>query len=515
MPIIGIDLGTTFSAISTIDDIGNPEILPSLENSRITPSAVFIGAEKNILVGETAINSGMIDKKRYISEVKKKMGDSDIVFDITSGGWIKSESDNDTKFTPAEISAFILGKLKNHGSDIKDVVITVPACFQERGNRATKEAAEIAGLNCLELINEPTAAILHYANLPGASLSGRVLVFDLGGGTFDVTIADVTGKNIEVITSRGDVNLGGTDFDLEICNMFKKKYESEKNSSLEIDNKLITQAERVKKILSTKDTASNVVDGPDGPLKIDISRDEFIKSISSYLEKIKMLLEECMDESKTDKSDISEILLVGGSTRIPEVVKLITDKLGKAPTKGVNVDEAVASGAAIKAALLSTDKLNSAQKRSIEDVSLEDVLNYYFGTLASIPDSTGKYATQNSIILHRDSKVPVEKTEKYMTLHDNQTIVDVSITQSSNKEDDPEFVDIIFNSSLDLPPNRPAGQEILVSYTYKGGTLSAKFTDTDSGKEKAIELNLTGATSSNKKNSSDDKDPFLDFNIED
>lgn len=515
MSIIGIDLGTTFSAISTIDDIGNPEILPSLENSRITPSVVFIGEDKNILVGEAAVNSGMVDKNRCIREVKKMMGNSDEVFDITLGQWIKSNSDRDTKFTPAEISAFILGKLKNHGSDVKDVVITIPACFQERARKATEEAAEIAGLNCLDIINEPTAAILHYANLPGISLSGRVVVFDLGGGTFDVTIADVNGKDIEVITSRGDSYLGGTDFDKEIYNIFSKKYESEKNSSLDINSKLITQAERVKKILSTKEIASDVVDGPNGPLKIDISREEFIESISSYLEKIKMLLEECMEKSNTDKSQISEILLVGGSTRIPEVVKLITDKLGKVPTKGVNVDEAVASGAAIKAALLSTDKLNSAQKRSIEDVSLQDVLNYYFGTLASIPDSTGKYNVKNSIILHRDSKVPVEKTEKYMTLSDNQTVVDVSVTQSANEEDDPEFCDIIYESNLELPPNRPAGQEILVSYSYSGATLSATFTDTDSGKQKKVELNLTGATSSINNQGIDDKDPFLDFNIED
>ena len=514
MKIAGIDLGTTFSAIALLDDIGNPEILPSLENERVTPSVVFFGDNKKIEVGATAINSGKLSPSKEVREVKKKMESKDSTFDINTGDWVESVSDGETKFTPAQISSFILSKLKSYTSDVKDVVVTIPANYGERARKATVEACELAGLNSLTLINEPTAAILHYAHLPNVTLSGRVLVFDLGGGTFDVSMAEVEGRDIKIITSRGDTKLGGTNFDREISKILVSKYESEKNATLEIDNQLMSKAERIKKILSTKESASDIVEGEAGPLKIEITREEFLQSISLYLEKIKMLLEECLESSKTKKDAISEILLVGGSTRIPGIVDLISSKLGKSPKRGVNVDEAVACGAVIKAGMLSVERLNEVQKKAMGKVSLKDVLNYYFGTIAqSVDKNTNEYVMRNTIILSRDAEIPVTNTESYFTVNDNQTGVDLTITRAQNLEVDPEFVDILYETSLELPPNRPAGQEILVTYSYDGVTLNATFKDTASGKEQKIDLELTGLSSNQNKPSDDD--PFLDFKIED
>jgi len=220
--IVGIDLGTTFSAIAELDDLGNPEVLSDPENNnRITRSAVYIGRDKAI-VGDKAVDAAVTNRNSTILEVKSQM-ENNVVWSKKEGEWIEKSEKNSKGYVPSQISSLILSKLKDYTSGVKKAVVTVPAMFAQAARDATLDAAKLAKLD-VELINEPTAAVLHYANLPGASINGRVLIFDLGGGTFDITIAAVKGKKVDVVTSVGDKHLGGRRFDEEIINIIDKKY---------------------------------------------------------------------------------------------------------------------------------------------------------------------------------------------------------------------------------------------------------------------------------------------------
>jgi molecular chaperone DnaK len=337
------------------------------------------------------------------------------------------------------------------------------------------------------------------------------MVFDLGGGTFDVTIANVKGTVINIITSRGDKDLGGGNFDREIVNILNKKYKKQKGAELDLSEKKYQEiAEKIKKVLSLKEETSEVIDGPKGPVKIEITRSEFEKSIQSYIEKTKMLIEEVLDDAKCKSNQITQTLLVGGSTRVPIVVESLTKIMGKAPVKGVNVDEAVASGAAIYAGLLRKKDLNSNQKKSLDKVELNDVCNYYLGTLVLVIDQQRNLAAQgNSIIIPRNTKLPCSKTERYTTIADNQESIKCSVTQSENPEEDKDFVNIIYQGELDLPKGRPAGQPIDVTYSYdQSGVIHVEFLDVNSKKKHEADLRPEGS-----KSIEDLKDE-LDFKIE-
>ena len=524
MAIVGIDLGTTYSAIAMLDDIGNPEVIAGIDNNRITPSVVYISPENKVYVGDKAKNAGRADKKGIIREVKKQMAISDTIFDITTGEWSDGQSDNKTKFSPSDISSAILRKLKTYTEDVNEVIITVPANFSEQARSATKSAAESAGLKVIGLINEPTAAVLHYANLPNVNLSGKVLVFDLGGGTFDISVAQVSGKKVDIITSVGDTSLGGADFDREIFNLLKTKYKAEKGSELELNDDLMDMCEKIKRTITAKESSSNVVDGPDGPLKIEITRDEFVKSIETYIAKIEMMLEGLLeDEVVGGRDSISETLLVGGSTRSPFINKIIEDIMGKPAIKGVNVDEAVACGAALFAGLESKSKLNTAQKKSIEQLEVSDVANHNLGfQTLKLNEITNQDESYNSIIIPRNTKLPCKETNTFYTVYDNQDAVSLKITQCANPETNMDFVNILWSGTLEVPGGRPAGQAIDVTFEFDTSyLLSATFIDVDSGKKENIELHVEGGKSSSKSDkkdsneSSDDKDPFIDFDIDD
>ena len=284
------------------------------------------------------------------------------------------------------------------------------------------------------------------------SLNGRVLIFDLGGGTFDITIAAVKGKKVDVITSVGDKELGGQDFDREILNLIDKKYKKSKGKGIDTKDKSFFEvAEKIKKLLSTKDKVSEIIEGSKGPVKIDISRKEFENSIDTYLEKIKMLMEEALDRAELKASNIHQTLLVGGSTRIPIVSEIIKKIMKKAPIKGVNVDEAVACGAAIYAGIQNKSSLNSAQKKAVSKVELTDVCNFYMGTLVATRDQErNQWLMVNDIVIPRDTKLPCSITKNYMVLDDSQTEIDCSVTQSEGEERDKEFVHVIAQEPLKL-----------------------------------------------------------------
>ena len=466
--IVGIDLGTTFSAIAELDDLGNPEVLSDPENNnRITRSAVYIGRDKAI-VGDKAVDAAVTNRNSTILEVKSQM-ENDVVWSKKEGDWIEKSEKNSKGYVPSQISSLILSKLKDYTSGVKKAVVTVPAMFAQAARDATLDAAKLAKLD-VELINEPTAAVLHYANLPGASINGRVLIFDLGGGTFDITIAAVKGKKVDVITSVGDKHLGGRRFDEEIINIIDKKYKKAKGKALENplkDENLFTIAERIKKILSAKDKASEVIEGPKGPHKIDISRSEFEKSIDTYVEKIKMLMEQALDDANCKPSNISQTLLVGGATRMPIVTEIIKKIMKKPPVKGVNVDEAVACGAAIYAGLQNKDGLNSAQKKAISKVELNDVCNFYMGTLMfDIDEERNQGGMVNDIVIPRNTKLPCSITKNYAVMHDGQETIKCSVTQSEGEESDVEFVVIIKEEQMKLSKNAKQGDPVEVTYSY-------------------------------------------------
>ena len=385
--VIGIDLGTTFSAIASLDDLGNPEVLASIEDNRkITASAIYINGS-NVIVGDKALNYIKDEPKKVVLQTKREM-ENDVVYSLDKGNWTKDKGLVDA-YTPSQISSLILKKLKDYTTDVKKAVITVPAMFAEKARQATLDAAKMADLEVIELINEPTAAVLHYASLPGVEVGGRVMIFDLGGGTFDVTFAEVKNKKVDVLTSRGDKYLGGRDFDKEITKLMKRKYSEAHNVEIDIENnkEYIQKAEEIKKILSVKNKASTTIDGLKGPQQIEITLEEFEESIQTYIEKIKMLIEEAMEASGMKPSRINQTLLVGGSTRVPIITKVLTNLMGKPPVKGVNVDEAVVCGAAIYAGLKSEkETLNTEQQEALKDVNLTDVCNFYMGTLAVVRD---------------------------------------------------------------------------------------------------------------------------------
>ena len=489
--VIGIDLGTTFSAIASLDDLGNPEVLASIEDNRkITASAIYIEG-KNVIVGDKALNYIKDEPKKVILQTKREM-ENDVVYSIDQGKWT---NDNDLvdAYTPAQVSALILKKLKDYTTDVKKAVITVPAMFAEKARQATLDAAKMADVEVIELINEPTAAVLHYASLPGVEVGGRVMIFDLGGGTFDVTFAEVKNKKVDVLTSRGDKYLGGKDFDWEIVKLIKKKYHDIHKVDIDIENnkEYIQKAEEVKKILSVKNKASTNIDGPNGLQQIEITQEEFEESIQTYIEKIKMLIEEAMDASGMKPSRINQTLLVGGSTRIPIITKVLTKIMGKPPIKGVNVDEAVVCGAAIYAGLKTEKKkLSTEQQEALKDVNLTDVCNFYMGTLAYVTDPlTNRKVVANTIIIDRDAKLPVSVTKRYTTIVEGQEQLECSVTQSEGPEENKEFVNVIHNEMLNLPKGRPANQPIDITYSYdESGKMHCMFTDVESGNSHEIEL---------------------------
>ena len=491
--IIGIDLGTTYSAIAQLDDLGNPEVLSSTdENRKITASTIYVSGEK-VIVGDKALDALAATPKNVISETKRQM-ENDVVYSVEKGAWVEKDEAEENCYTPAQVSSFILSKLKGYTSDVQKAVITVPALFAEKARVATLDAAKMAGIEVIELINEPTAAACYYASLPNVEkITGKILVFDLGGGTFDVTLCDVVDQKVDVITSRGDKWLGGKDFDQEILNLIDEKYKKETGKNLDLsEGKLqyLEIAERIKRSLSVKNKHAEVVEGPEGPKKIEISRSEFEQSIQMHIEKLKMLLEECIDGSGHEVGEINHTLLVGGSTRIPIISKTIEKVMGKPPLKGVNVDEAVAAGAAVYAGLKSKNSLNTAQKKAIGKVQLKDVCNFYMGTLVQRDDPVlNRKVTENLVVIERDTKLPAEETTTVYTLYDDQHAIDCSITQSEGRESNREFVNLIHQGDLEFPDKKPKGREIEITYKYDtSGGMHCTFKDVSSDKKYEISL---------------------------
>lgn len=490
---VGIDLGTTFSAVAYIDETGRPQIVDNDRDENITPSIVGKRGD-NLVVGESARRAWGADERKGAARFKRDMGTS------------TTHQIDDNDYTPTELSAAVLKQLKSQTESrigqIVESVVTIPANFAHEARDATMAAAKMAGLDVKYIINEPTAAALYYAYQSDGDLSGTYVVFDLGGGTFDVSIIKVLGQDVEVLASNGLHKLGGADFDQALWNLVAEKYKAESGEDLTLEDFDMNEVETAKKTLSDRKKVSLEIERE----FIDLSRSEFEENISTLLAQIEMMCESTLDEADISPSDVTSVFLAGGSTRMPSVQKIAETVFKQESVSTVNVDEVVALGAALYAAHKSDgSNLSEIQKKSIDKLKVAERTACFFGTL-SIGYSESKGETlMNSILIKKGESIPCSVTKSFFTTHQGQSVLNCSITESKSPETNPRFIKIIHEQDMELPPDRPADQEIQVTYSYdENQMMHAVFKDVSSDTETVISLTMSG-----NEDKSSDIDKFL------
>jgi molecular chaperone DnaK len=440
----------------------------------------------SVLVGESAKEFLFLNPESPAFEKWKLQMQEDQP--ITKGGISK---------TPVELSALILKELvsaaeQKTGQKVESAVITIPAKFEEEARRNTIAAGEAIGLKIKDIINEPTAALLYYSL--SHKIVGKVIVFDFGGGTLDVTAAEVNGQDIRVICSNGD-NVGGQNFDDVMNSIVISAFESESKETFNKDTHTLgATPETYKKRLSAKpEVQAQVTGGKGGRTVVTSTRESFEKATGMLLAKAAMLLDNTLDEAGLTIKDVSDVYLVGGSTRMPMVVALLTEYFKKPPVALVNPDEAVALGAALYAGLKAAPALlNPAQRAAVQQVQLQEVANHYYGTLSIAELSGGQKTLRVSNVIAKNTPIPHTAEETYYTMSEGQKYVHARVTQSSTDEDDPDFVRIIWEGQLGpFPEGRPAEQPILVRYSYDANqVMHCTFTDVGTGISKEVDLSF-------------------------
>ena len=492
--IAGIDLGTTFSAISHLNDMGRPEVIPNVDGERIMHSAVYFSEGGKVQVGVEAVRSRYEDTTRSVRWIKAHMGDADH----------RTLIDGE-EHTPAELSALILKKLHQDAipqvGEVTDVVISIPANFGEVARKATMDAGKIAGLNVVGIVNEPTAASFYYAITH--EIAGRVMVFDLGGGTFDVSVATVAGKDIDIVASSGARDLGGSHFDQKLLEYFEKKYKEETGGKMystpEERAEFEDYAEETKKSLSKKETVKFRLKGEEGTVRGEITRSEFESLISSDIARIEMLIETVLDEAKVEASDVEKVLLAGGSSRIPAVQRLLKDMFGYEPTFAGNVDECVSLGAALYAGIRlleeNPSQVSAGQAGTLGNIKVGEVCNASYGTTCMAHDEVmGKDVLTNDILIKKNSKIPCEVSKTYYTRHPGQEVIAGNVTQGESA--DPDLIAEIATGDLLLPAGLPEGSPIEVTYSYdKDQRMECVFEHKESRKKLVINLDIESGTS--------------------
>ncbi len=467
--IIGIDLGTTFSAVALMEG-GQPKIIQNTEGNRTTPSVITI-KNGEIIVGEIARRQAIANPKNTIRSIKRIMGTNE-----------KIEIDG-KRYTPEQISAMILQKLKRDaeaylGTKIDRAVITVPAYFNDSQRKATKDAGEIAGFKVERIFNEPTAAALAYG-LDKQEKDHKIMVFDLGGGTFDVSVLELGNGVFEVLSTNGDNHLGGDDFDDKlvdyIAGEFKKHYGMDLREDITALQRLKDAAEKAKIELSTSLTANInlpfIIADHTGPkhLNMDISRAKFEELVADLIERTVKPAKQALKDAKLTEKDIDRIILVGGSTRIPAVQKKVKELTLKEPDKSVHPDEAVALGASIQAAILGGE---------VKDVLLLDVTPLSLGI-----ETLGGIFTK---IIERNTTIPIKRTQIFSTATDNQTAVTISVLQGE-REMAADNHGLGRFELYGMPPAPRGVPQIEVTFDIDAnGILNVNAKDLGTGKEQKI-----------------------------
>ncbi|MCD6363487.1 MAG: molecular chaperone DnaK [Synergistetes bacterium] len=472
--IVGIDLGTTYSAIAVMEG-DKPEIIPNRRGKRVTPSVVAFSKNGEILVGEPAKNQAILNPERTILSIKRRMG-TDYVLEIDG-----------VAYRPQDISALILKKLKEDAEEflndsVEEAVITVPAYFSDAQRQATKEAGEIAGLKVLRIINEPTAAALAYGlGRESGDREKKVLVFDLGGGTFDVSILEIAEGVFEVKATSGINRLGGDDFDERIMGYLIDRFKEETGIDLSEDRmalqKLKEESEKAKielsEVYETEINIPFIAADENGPkhLQISLTRDLFEELVKDLVDKLEGPVLQALEDAGLSPGEIDDVLLVGGSTRIPLVQRKIREIVGKDPLRGVNPDECVALGAAIQAAMV---------KGEVKGIVLVDVTPLSLGV-----ETVGGIFTK---IIERNTPIPTSASRIFTTIADNQTTVEIHVLQGER----PLAKDNISLGKFQLTGIRPAPRGVpRIEVTFSidvNGIVHVRARDLDTGKEQKVEI---------------------------
>ena len=477
--VVGIDLGTTNSVVATMEG-GEPVVIPNAEGARTTPSVVAFSKQGEVLVGEIAKRQAITNPDRTVRSVKREMGRKD---------WNFAADGKD--YLPQQISSFVLQKLKRDaeaylGDKVEEAVVTVPAYFDDAQRQATKEAGEIAGLKVLRIINEPTAAALAYG-LEKGTADERILVFDLGGGTFDVSVLEIGEGVFEVKATHGDTRLGGDDWDQKVIDWLVAEFKNNHGVDLSVDRmalqRLKEAAEKAKIELSQAQEASIslpfITATGEGPLHLEtsLSRSKFEQLTADLVERLRTPFEQALRDAKVSTGDLNHVILVGGSTRMPMVQELVKKLTGKDPHKGVNPDEVVGIGAAIQASII---------KGETKEVLLLDVTPLSMGV-----DTLGHIYTK---LIEKNTHIPTRRSEIFSTAADNQTSVEVNVLQGEGEMSDSPGVRSLGRFQLVGIPPAPRGvPQIEVTFDIDAnGIVNVSAKDMASGKEQA--MTITGGT---------------------
>lgn len=501
---VGIDLGTTFSTLAHLDHQGDPVAVPNEDDDVETPSLILLAESGHVIVGPSRMRAAMEDPQNVVERIKRHIGKEE--FQRTFDGH---------EITPEFLSALILKKLRQDAEKrigkIGNAVITVPYYFNDSRRKATQDAGKIAGLNVIDIINEPTAATLTYAwqrgelGSEGKQEAGKprmALVYDLGGGTFDVTVVRYTPTHFQVLATDGDVELGGIDWNDRLVDIvaeeFKSKYGKDPRESASAVQVLRNDCDLAKIALS-KERATKITFRHDGKtVHVQITREQFEEATGDLLQRTLDTTDLVLQEAKVEAKELDSVVLVGGSTLMPSVPRALEQLTGTRPFAGLSPHTSVAQGAAIHAAILeaqhrkSGGELIERLQRHLKSVKQDNVNSHGLGVVARNP-KTKKFV--NHVMIPRNTPLPKEKQQTFRTSYENQKRVHVKVMEGDAR--DPDACTLIGDCYItDLPPDLPKGSPVEVTYAFdQSGRVTVRAKDVTSGREAAIEIERKGGLS--------------------